>query len=622
MNSIPLKRCVVLLLSLMTLPSLSRAHDDDKKKPPTKARADLLAARKLMNAAKQKMIQSGRYACCVKAPPGSKVGGCDICAKTNGSCNCGANLAQGKGVCGDCLGGWKTGRGAFPGIKKESVTLLDSSHQAMPGMEMKDAPPELAQAQAVLNKAKRTLVQETRYACCIGHAGCDECAYEASCPCAKELAKGEKSKGVCGQCYDGQHAGIGRLQGIDTAAIKLNPMQEGMPGMDMDAFAGIPMSREASGTSWQPDSTPAHTNHRMTGLWRVMEHYNAFLTYDNQNGPRGDDQVNSLNWYMLMATRPLGKGELTLRSMFSLEPLTVGKHGYPLLFQNGESVNGKPLVNNQHPHDLFMELAGRFRLTLDSKTAAFLYVAPSGEPALGPTAYPHRLSAMDNPAAPISHHWQDGTHVTFGVLTAGISRDKWQLEGSYFNGREPDENRWDIDPIRLNSYSGRLSFNSGPNWSLQASYGYVKSPEALRPGEDVRRTTLSATYNRPLANDGNWASTFVWGRNSTGVRADSFLLETSVNIANRNTFFGRIEHVEKTGEDLALLPLDRKIPITEITLGGVHELTQGLKYDTGVGASVTFNWKSQDLDAIYGRSPMGFWLFLRIRPASGHHATP
>jgi hypothetical protein len=230
------------------------------------------------------------------------------------------------------------------------------------------------------------------------------------------------------------------------------------------------------------------------------------------------------------------------------------------------------------------------------------------------------LSALDNPIAPISHHWQDSTHIAFGVLTAGISRDKWQLEGSYFTGREPDEHRWNFDAIRLNSFSGRLTYNPDPNWSLQGSYGHLKSPEALRPGEDIRRSTFSATYNRPLADGGNWASTFVWGRNNNGgSNSDSFLLETDYNIANRNTLFGRLEHVDKLGEDLVVSPPDRKFPITSLTLGGVHELTPGRSYQTGIGAAVTFNWQPGDLKSTYGSSPVGFWLFLRIRPAAMQH---
>jgi hypothetical protein len=392
-----------------------------------------------------------------------------------------------------------------------------------------------------------------------------------------------------------------------------------MGGMPMESFAGIPMTREASGTSWQPESTPMHARHTMSGLWRTMQHYNGFLSYDNQSGPRGGDQVNGIGWYMLMASRPLGKGELMLRTMLSPEPASIGNRGYPLLFQSGEAFHGQPLVDRQHPHDLFMELAARYRHAIDNRTAAFVYLAPSGEPALGPTAFPHRASSMDNPAAPISHHWQDSTHISVGVLTAGVSRGNWQVEGSWFNGREPDENRWDIDPIRLDSYSGRITFNPGPNWSLQGSYGWLRSPEELRPDETRRRTTFSATWNRPTQNGGNLAATFAWGRNNGGgIDSDGFLLEADCDLGDRNTIFGRLEHVDKLGEDLALLPADRKIPITSLTLGAVRDLTPGRDYNAGVGLAVTYNWKPQDLDSVYGGSPIGVWIFLRIRPTSTH----
>jgi hypothetical protein len=629
-----LTKFLITFLTLLALHPSALAHGDDKKKPPTKAKAQLMMARKQMDAAKMKLIQAGRYACCVKSAPGSKSPGCDMCAKMNGSCSCGASLGQGKGVCGDCLAGWKTGRGAIPGVDKMHVTLLDSSHQAMsqsPNDPITQSP-DLAKAQETLNNAKRTLVKETRFSCCIGKGGCDECAYEASCPCAKEIIKGQQGEGICGQCFDGQHAGHGRIQGVDMASIKLSPMQEGM--MNMESFAGIPMQREASGTSWQPDSTPMHAHHTMSGLWRVMQHYNLFLSYDNQSGPRGDDQLNALGWYMAMASRPMGKGELMLRAMLSPDPAGVGPKGYPLLFQNGEAYHGQPLVDRQHPHDFFMEVAARYRHAIDEKTAAFLYVAPSGEPALGPTAFPHRTSAMDNPAAPLTHHWQDSTHISFGVLTAGVSRGNWQLEGSYFNGREPNEHRWDFDRIKLDSYSGRLTYNPSPNWSLQGSYGWLKSPEELHPDETRRRSTISATYNRPMINGGNWATTLAWGRNNAkGINSDGFLMESNLNLANKNTLFGRFELVEKSMEDLNIpsslgcpapcgFDLARvKFKIAALTLGAIHELNPGRAFQTGLGASVTFNWKPRnyELNQAYGYDdPTGFWVFLRIRPAAMH----
>src|SRR3989454_1189894 len=284
------------------------------------------------------------------------------------------------------------------------------------------------------------------------------------------------------------------------------------PTSGPEAPLGIPETRLGSGTSWLPDSSPMHASHFTLGAWTLMLHGSAFLQYDRQGGARGDHQVALLDWAMLAASRSLAGGQLDLRGMLSTDPWGVGSAGYPLLLQTGESNRGVPLHDHQHPHDLFMELAALYRRALAKNLGVSLYLAPVGEPAVGPVAFPHRPSAANDPLAPISHHWQDGTHITFGVLTAGVSHDKWQLEGSYFNGREPDENRWDIDPIRLNSFAGRLAYNPGPNWSLQGSYGYVKSPESLRPAEDIRRSTFSATFNQPLADGGNWASTLVWGR--------------------------------------------------------------------------------------------------------------
>lgn len=627
------------LLSLLATASRALAHDDDKikKLPPTKAKADLVAARLMLDAAKRKLIESGRYSCCVKAPPGSKVAGCDLCVRLNGSCNCAENLRQGKGVCGECLAGWKTGRGAVRGVNAKSVTLLSGCCQAKPGAETASPPAEIAQARDTLNRAKRTLVQETRYACCIGDGGCDECAFEASCPCARRLAEGQKGKGVCGQCYDGLHVGKGRIPGLTAADAKLDPLRHGA----MEAFAGIPHAREASGTAWQPDSSPIHAFQRSAGPWSVMAHYNAYLAYDRQSGPRGDDQVNSLNWAMLMASRPTGKGELMFRAMLSLEPATVGPRGYPLLFQTGETYGGRPLVDRQHPHDLFMEAAARYRYQIGPDTAISLYAAPSGEPALGPVAYPHRVSAANNPITPLSHHWQDSTHITFGVVTAGLSRGNAQIEGSSFTGRAPDEHRWNFDPVRLGSFSGRLTLNPGRHWSLQASYAYIQhyvrvsqAPpggalitrhgaepiDSPNPVHAERRTTFSATYNQPLTDGRNWASTLVWGRSRAHkVSLDALLLESNLELKPRIALFGRAEHVFKAGGDLALAPFTRVFPITQATLGGVYELTPGRPYETALGFAVTRYWKPASLAPVYGTSNDGLWLFLRIRPRRSIH---
>ena len=431
-----------------------------------------------------------------------------------------------------------------------------------------------------------------------------------------------------------------------TEAPKISPDHAGMnppashaghAGMSMPmgqghqmpmAFGPFADAQDASGTAWQPEATPMHAHHSMTGAWGMMTHYNIFLGYNHQSGPRGADQFNAINWLMLMATQRSGESELMFRGMFTLEPWPTTAKGYPLLLAAGETADGvETLVDRQHPHDFFMELATRYRRLVNPDTALMLYVAPSGEPALGPPAFMHRMSAADNPAAPISHHWLDSTHISFGVLTAGIARKAWQLEGSWFNGREPDEDRWDIEPPHLDSYAGRFTWNPTPQWSAQISHGYLKSPEELHPREHVRRTTASVMNTTRLGPDSHRATTLAWGRNDHDMKTNAVLLETSCT-NGRTTCFGRAEYVQKSGEELGLKPLGlgrgpgvlrRKFGIKQLTLGASRELVAKRPWQMALGGSVTYAWKSDELDVDYGRHPVGFWFFLRLRPAAMAH---
>jgi hypothetical protein len=314
----------------------------------------------------------------------------------------------------------------------------------------------------------------------------------------------------------------------------------GMSGM----YGPYSMMREASGTSWQPDSTPHAGLMGEAWGWRTMAHGFATAIRDHQGGPRGDDKDFSTSMLMGAAQRPAGGGTLGLRGMLSLDPL-MGDAGYPLLFQTGESADGvTPLVDRQHPHNLFIELAATYSVTLDARSSVFVYAGLPGEPALGPPAFMHRLSGMDNPEAPITHHWMDSTHITNGVVTLGYVRDRMKLEASVFRGREPGPDRYRIETGRLDSYSLRLSCNPTDDWSLQVSYGRLESPEALHPDEDVRRTTASASYNVRIAG-ALVQTTLAWGRNDAGKKLDGYLLESSASIAGRHTFFGRVERVDK-----------------------------------------------------------------------------
>ena len=396
---------------------------------------------------------------------------------------------------------------------------------------------------------------------------------------------------------------------------------QGMAGMARGGVAMMAgqlgdysMMRDASGTAWQPDSTPMQGFSWASGDWTGMVDGYASLVYDRQGGPRGATQTFSESMLMAMAQHPLGPGTLTLRSMLSLDP-AMGPAGYPLLLQTGETADGvHPLVDRQHPHDLVMELAGVYSLPVGPHASAFLYLGYPGEPALGPVTFMHRFSGMDDPAAPITHHWLDSTHITFGVVTAGFVQGPFKLEGSVFNGREPDQHRWDFDPLRLDSYAGRLSFNPTPDWALQVSYGFIKSPEQLAPEVDQDRLTASATYNRPLPH-GNWQTTFAWGRNfdHPGHTLDGVLLESSLELG-RHTLFGRAENVAKDELMEAPSPLAGQVfRVSALTLGYVYDLPVARRLALGFGVQGSLNLVPSSLEAAYGGDPTGYMPFIRLK---------
>jgi len=330
----------------------------------------------------------------------------------------------------------------------------------------------------------------------------------------------------------------------DDSAHEMPPPSHGSgaAGMSMQSTVDIadPMSREGSGTSWLPDSTPMYGKMIMFGGDMLMLHGAIFPRYTNVSTRRGDDRIDAPNWIMAMYSHPFGQSaQIGARLMMSLDPLTEDGRGYPLLFQTGESWHDQPLHDRQHPHDLFDELSISFSQKFDHDLSAYLYFGYPGEPALGPPTFMHRPSAMDDPDAPIGHHWQDSTHVTFGVATAGLvwsGSCRVKLEGSIFTGREPDEDRYNFDQPQFDSYSGRISWNPTQNLALQVSYGYIKSPEALEPQVNRHRTTASLIYNLPLGNDSNWSNSFVWGQNNdTGEgKTESFLIESDYQ-RTRNT---------------------------------------------------------------------------------------
>jgi hypothetical protein len=385
---------------------------------------------------------------------------------------------------------------------------------------------------------------------------------------------------------------------------------------------GVSMDRMGSGTTWIPDAVTLPTQQRMAGNWFFMFHGFLFGQYDAQGGPRGAEQFGSLNWGMLMASRNLAGGRFQVRTMLSLDPATVTNRGYPLLLQSGETYRGQPLVDRQHPHDFWMELGVLYERALSSRVGISLYAAPSGEPALGPVAFMHRPSAMDDLAAPLAHHWQDATHISFGVLTGGLFGHRWKLEASFFNGREPDERRWNFDRIRLDSYSGRLTVNPDSSWSFSAGYGYLKSPETLRPGEPVHRVTASALHGHSLGMAGQWATALVWGANRhEGRLRHAFMLESEAILDRFNTILGRAELVQKTAEDLALpagpggFAPESTFSIAAFSLGYIREVARFSGGTLGIGVRGNLAAVPAALESIYGsRMPTGAMIFVRLRP--------
>lgn len=362
-------------------------------------------------------------------------------------------------------------------------------------------------------------------------------------------------------------------------------------------------------------------NMPMNDGWQFMQDGIVFAEFNHQGGPRGGNEFVVPNWWMGMATRSTSRGQLTFTGMLSLDPATVGKDGYGEIFQVGEALNGRPLIDRQHPHDLFMQLAAVWRMPVTESTGFTLAGGPAGEPALGPVAFMHRASSADNPTAPLGHHTFDSTHIAFGVVTAAVDHGPWVVEGSVFNGREPDEHRWDFDFGRLDSFSGRVWFRPNDEWELQASSGRLTNPEELEPG-NVVRSTASASWTRE---NGQAISsvTAAFGRNDTDHGSRRAMFVEGSRHAGWNTFYGRFEAVQV---ETAFLQTDAvldgpaanpKDPVFAFTAGGVRDLFAWRGFEGGLGADVTFYGVPAALQPMYSTHPVSLHVFFRLRPPAG-----
>jgi Cu/Ag efflux protein CusF len=388
------------------------------------------------------------------------------------------------------------------------------------------------------------------------------------------------------------------------------------------------LMRQASGTSMNPAAAPMHMTMTQRRDWMLMLHGTAFVDQTMQSGPRGAEKLFSTNWVMGMASRPLGGGQLMLRSMLSLEPLTVGKK-YPLLFQTGETIGGRPIIDAQHPHDFFMELAAEYAHPLTANTIGYIYAAPFGDPSLGPVAYPHRASASEIPQATLGHHVQDSTHIAGSVLTVGAQSGRLGYALSGFHGQEPDEERWDIDTGKLDSWAARVTFDPTPNWTAQISTGHLRHPEAAEPG-NIRRTTASVAYSKATG-IGQWDTSVIFGRNEKSEAhgdptTSSWLAESVLQFGGRNYVTGRAEIVDKdelfAGQDVPHDVEHGVFRVKALTLGYSRDLLATRGMTGALGGNVTLYSIPGAIEPFYGSNPYSLNFFLRLRGGSsgGHGA--
>lgn len=401
-----------------------------------------------------------------------------------------------------------------------------------------------------------------------------------------------------------------------------------MKPMPSHAYSrSLPMNRNGSGTGWNPDASPMYMWIKQGQKTDWMFHGNIFLRYTGTDifneGERGDGKFSMPNWFMTMMNRKVGeKGLLNLTAMISLDPLTEGGNGYPLLFQSGETYRGRKLVDRQHPHDLVSGLSIGYTHMFSKDADVFGYFGYPGEPALGTTTFMHRVSSMNNPDAPLGHHWQDATHITFGVATLGLRYKNFKVEGSSFTGREPDEDRYDFDKGRFDSYSYRLSYNPTANWSFQFSQGFINSPEVLESGEDVTRSTASAIFTKATRNDRHLSAALIWGLNDKGQdhREHSILLEENYQFG-KNALFSRYEFIQKSAGELELEngePGHERFDIHAFSLGYNRSLWKK-DVELTVGTKATIDFTPDALKPIYGGTPVGLQVYLQLRPSLHRH---
>jgi hypothetical protein len=371
------------------------------------------------------------------------------------------------------------------------------------------------------------------------------------------------------------------------------------------------------------DPAPPHQHDAPASTWTWSAEGAAFIGYNYQYRKFTDfDEFESQNWLMATAGRKFSnQSQLQLIGMFSFEPFTLRDIGSPQVFQTGETFNGAPLIDYQHPHDLMMNLGGEFTQPAGA-TAITLSAYAVGPAPLGPPVFMHRPSAIDNPQAPLSHHNLDSTHVTPGVLSVGIERSGFKIEAGAFHGQEPDEDRLDLDTAALDSWSVRGSWSGGP-WQVQVSGGHLKTPERKSP-YDESKLTASATYfkgdaDRSLA----WTAAFGQNRDVFG-NLEAYLFEAARH-SGKNVIYLRTENVDKDILDAGFHPIGikhthRQSNVSAFTAGFLRNVVSRSFGNFGIGGDITGYLVPDNLEESYG-SPVSYHVYLRYSGRFGARMT-
>ncbi len=371
--------------------------------------------------------------------------------------------------------------------------------------------------------------------------------------------------------------------------------------------------RESSGTSWQPASSLTPRIMSSSGKWNFLFDGSLFLRYTNQSGLRGGSQSDAPNWFSGTAERMLGvNSQIMFRTVVSLERLTEGSAGYPLLLQSGESGG---ITDRQSPRDLFTELSGAISTKISGNLSGYIYAGYPGEPALGPPDYMFRESSLYIPETPIGYNFQDAPNVSYGVVTLGLAYNNFKVEGSVFNGSEPDQNKYNFDKIKFNSYSGRVFYNPTHDLSLQFSAGRLTDPEGN--GLNVNRTTASILYTKRLGGITQWSSSLIWGekQDSFAGRQESFLFESSLSLP-QFAVYGRVEFAQKPERDLGIAAnAAQKETVGLFTLGVNKKLFSLAGLNFRIGAEGTLYGLPQTVRHYYGNNLISYGLYILINPS-------